>query len=48
MDEKEYFLKENQTIIINQNKIKILNIQKQSIKILLNDSNILELKLNIL
>ncbi len=48
IDEKEYFLKENQIIQVNQNKIKILNIQKQSIKIILNDSNILELKLNIL
>ncbi|MGC8733494.1 MAG: hypothetical protein ACP5RD_00360, partial [bacterium] len=46
INEKEYFLKENQTISIDKNKIKIIEIQKQSVKLKIND-NILEFNLNI-
>jgi hypothetical protein len=46
INEKEYFLKENQTISIDQNNIKIIEIQKQSVKLKIND-NILEFNLDI-
>jgi len=47
INDKEYFLKEKQDVTIDQNNVKVLNIQKQSVKLVINNSQVIEIKLNV-
>jgi hypothetical protein len=47
INDKEYFLKEGQDVTIDINNIRVLNIQKQSVKLVINNSETIEIKLNI-
>jgi hypothetical protein len=47
INDKEYFLKEGQDITIDKNNIRVLNINKQSVKLIINNSETIEIKLNV-
>jgi len=47
INDKEYFLKEGQDITIDRNNIRVLNINKQSVKLVINNSEMIEIKLNV-
>jgi hypothetical protein len=47
INDKEYFLKEGQDITIDKNNIRVLNINKQSLKLVINNSEMIEIKLNV-
>jgi hypothetical protein len=47
INDKEYFLKEGQDITIDKNNIRVLNINKQSVKLVINNSETIEIKLNV-
>jgi hypothetical protein len=47
INDKEYFLKEGQDITIDKNNIRVFNINKQSVKLIINNSETIEIKLNV-
>jgi len=47
INDKEYFLKEGQDLTIDKNNIRVLNINKQSVKLVINNSEMIEIKLNV-